>query len=91
LRRLTSSNVISSAISECLYSSALLVYLPTFESVSLPSKPTRLEFIVPVAKNAFLKRLGKHIEDFCWPPPTHRFVYDASTWQLFARRDARRG
>jgi LacI family transcriptional regulator len=41
-----------------------LGYLPTFESVSLPSKPTHLEFIAPVAKNAFLKRLGKHIEDF---------------------------
>jgi LacI family transcriptional regulator len=41
-----------------------LGYLPTFESVSLPSKPAHLEFIVPVGDNAFLKRLAKHIEDF---------------------------
>jgi LacI family transcriptional regulator len=41
-----------------------LGYLPTFESVSLPSKPAHLEFIVPVGENAFLKRLAKHIEDF---------------------------
>jgi hypothetical protein len=41
-----------------------LNYLPTFDSVTLPSKPAHLAFIVPVSRNSFLAGLAKHIEDY---------------------------
>ena len=41
-----------------------LNYLPTFDSVTLPSKPAHLAFIIPIGKNSFLAGLAKHIEDY---------------------------
>ena len=41
-----------------------LGYLPTLGSVSLPSRPAHLEFMLPIGGNAFMVDLARHIEDF---------------------------
>lgn len=41
-----------------------LGYLPLADSVALPSKPAHLEFFLPIAGNAFMADLAKHIEDY---------------------------
>jgi LacI family transcriptional regulator len=41
-----------------------LGYLPTIDSIPLPSKPAHLEFIIPVGDNLFLEDVARHVEDF---------------------------
>ncbi len=41
-----------------------LGYLPTAGAVTLPSRPAHLEFFLPIAGNAFMADLARHIEDY---------------------------
>ncbi len=42
-----------------------LGYLPKTDTLSMPSRPAQLEFVLPVGTNHFLAKLADHIEDFC--------------------------
>ena len=42
-----------------------LGYLPTVGGMALPSKPAKLEFFIPMGKNAFMCELGRQIENYC--------------------------
>jgi LacI family transcriptional regulator len=42
-----------------------LGYLPTAGFVTLPSRPARLEFFIPIGQNAFMADLAKSIEHHC--------------------------
>jgi LacI family transcriptional regulator len=42
-----------------------LGYLPTTGSVALPSRPAKLEFLIPIGDNAFMRELGRQIEIYC--------------------------
>jgi LacI family transcriptional regulator len=42
-----------------------LGYLPTVGGMALPSKPAKLEFFIPMGKNAFMRERGRQIEDYC--------------------------
>jgi len=39
--------------------------LRTVGGMALPSKPAKLEFFVPIRKNAFMRELGRQIEEYC--------------------------
>ncbi len=41
-----------------------LGYLPVVDAITLPSRPAHLEFFLPIARNAFMIDLAKHIEDY---------------------------
>jgi LacI family transcriptional regulator len=42
-----------------------LGYLPMAGSVTLPSRPAKLEFFIPIRQNAFMAELAKNIEEYC--------------------------
>ncbi|MBL8581566.1 MAG: LacI family DNA-binding transcriptional regulator [Rhizobiaceae bacterium] len=42
-----------------------LGYLPTAGSVTRPSRPAHLEFLIPIRQNAFMAELARHIEEHC--------------------------
>ena len=48
-----------------LNAAAKLGYLPETGDLTLPAKPARLEFFLPVASNRFLEHLADQIEDYC--------------------------
>ncbi|KIN78226.1 LacI family transcriptional regulator [Sulfitobacter mediterraneus] len=48
-----------------LDAAAKLGYLPETGDLSMPAKPARLEFFLPVGGNRFLENLAFQIEDYC--------------------------
>lgn len=49
---------------QVLQAAQMLGYLPHSGETSLPTRPAKLEFIIPVGTNRFLAELARHIEAF---------------------------